>query len=81
MMKYFDSHHFLTDQQHGFRRNHSCETQLIQTMHDLTFTHNNHSQIDAIIMDFSKAFDVVAHQRLLMALAVNSMDCRFPPEP
>ena len=65
MMKCFDSHHILTDQQHGFRRNHSCETQLIQTMHDLTFAHNNHAQIDAIIMDFSKAFDVVAHHRLL----------------
>ena len=69
MMKYFDSHHILTDQQHGFRRNHSCETQLIQTMHDLTLAHNNHTQIDAIIMDFSKAFDVVAHQRLLIKLS------------
>ena len=38
-------------------------------MHDLTFAHNNHTQIDAIIMDFSKAFDVVAHHRLLLKLS------------
>ena len=68
MMKHFDSHHILTDQQHGFRRNHSCETQLIQTMHDLTYAHNNHTQVDAITMDFLKVFDVVAHQRLLIKL-------------
>ena len=66
MMKYFDIHHILTDQQQGFRRNYSCETQLIHTMHDLTVAHNSHTQIDVIIMDFVKAFDVVAHQRLLI---------------
>ena len=32
--------------------------------------------IDAIIIDFSKAFDLVPHDRLLMKLAVSGVDSR-----
>ena len=35
LMKYLDSHHILSDQQHGFRKRRSCESQLITTVHDL----------------------------------------------
>ena len=35
LMKYLDSHHILSDQQHGFRKRRSCESQLITTFHDL----------------------------------------------
>ncbi len=47
--------------QHGFRKNYSCETQLLSLFQDLA---SNPSQIDLIIMDFSKAFDKVPHRRL-----------------
>ena len=33
-------------------------------------------RIDAIIIDFSKAFDLVAHVRLLTKLAVSGVDTR-----
>ena len=51
--------------QHAFRKSRSCDTQLITTLHDLDFNHNNHQITDIAILDFSKAFDVVPHQRLL----------------
>ncbi|MES9883148.1 MAG: reverse transcriptase domain-containing protein [Sedimenticola sp.] len=49
-------------------RNGSCETQLISTIHDLATGLNNKHQIDAILLDFSKAFDKVPHQRLAAKL-------------
>ena len=60
-----DSNQILHALQHGFRRNHSCETQLLSLFQDLA---NNPSQTDLLIMDFSKAFDKVPHRRLLYKL-------------
>ena len=54
IMKHFNAHNILTSQQHGFRAAHSCETQLIQTIHDFATSRNNLTQTDVIIMDFSK---------------------------
>ena len=67
-MDHLDQHSILSDKQHGFRSKHSTETQLILTTHDLSKSLNNKSQIDMIIMDFSKAFDTVPHNRLLNKL-------------
>ena len=58
----------LTDCQHGFRKRRSCETQLIMTVDDLARGLNEKEQVDAILLDFSKAFDKVPHQRLLLKL-------------
>lgn len=68
IMKHFSKHTILTDKQHGFRQKHSCETQLILTMQDLTSSLDNKSQVDMVILDFSKAFDVVPHNLLLSKL-------------
>ena len=35
IMKHLDTHQILTDQQHGFRKKRSCESQLILTVQDL----------------------------------------------
>ena len=67
-MNHFDSHSILSDKQHGFRSKHSCESQLIMTVNDLALSLDNRSQTDMIIMDFSKAFDSVPHNRLLLKL-------------
>ena len=68
IMNHFDYHSVLTDRQHGFRSKHSTESQLIITTHDLAQSLNNKLQVDMIIMDFSKAFDTVPHNRLLNKL-------------
>ena len=64
LMKYLDSHHILSDQQHGFRKRRSCESQLITTVHDLARGLDKRQQIEAVLLDFSKAFDKVAHRCL-----------------
>ena len=68
IMSHLEDHDFITDKQHGFRRGRSCETQLALTIDDLTRILNVKGQADVIIMDFSKAFDTVPHERLLAKL-------------
>lgn len=62
---HFDKHHILNDFQHGFRRFHSCETQLIGFINDIAKEMQNGGQSDVIVMDFSKAFDKVPHKELV----------------
>jgi len=68
IITHLDQHNILSDQQHGFRKTRSCESQLILTIDDLAKGIDNSSQIDAILLDFSKAFDKVSHTRLLSKL-------------
>ncbi|XP_072030407.1 uncharacterized protein [Amphiura filiformis] len=65
---YLDDNNILSTSQHGFRKKHSCETQLLGTVEDLTRSLDNREQMDCLILDFSKAFDAVPHQRLLYKL-------------
>ena len=68
-MAHLDRNNLLFQNQHGFRSRVSCETQLIQFTQDLYDTLNKQGgQADVIVMDFSKAFDKVDHQRLLLKL-------------
>ncbi|KAL8613876.1 hypothetical protein ACOMHN_032866 [Nucella lapillus] len=67
-MDFFDRHQVLTDSQHGFRQRRSCETQLIITNHDIAKRLSKGAQVDVVLLDFSKAFDKVPHQRLLRKL-------------
>ena len=47
----------------------SCETQLIEATYDWTnILNKGKGQIDVILLDLSKAFDVVPHHHLLMKL-------------
>ncbi len=67
-MRHLDRHNILNDSQHGFRRNRSCETQLITTVHQIAHQLSQGSQVDVVLLDFSKAFDKVFHARLLRKL-------------
>ena len=64
-MTHLDSNNLITPLQHGFRKGRNCETQLITTTRDFAQTLNNKGQTDAILLDFSKAFDKVDHKILL----------------
>ena len=60
-----ERHSILNDCQHGFRAQRSCETQILTLYHELAASLDKKIQTDMIILDFSKAFDRVSHQRLL----------------
>lgn len=66
MAKHLSSHNILINHQHGFRETFSCETQLISAIHDWAKDINFRSQIDVLLLNFSKVFDTVPHERLLI---------------
>jgi len=65
IMKHLQSYNILSEVQYGFRPSHSCEAQLLLTTNDLVKAIDNKLQTDMAILDFSKAFDKVAHTRLV----------------
>ena len=65
---FFEKQNFLTPVQHGFRSKHSCESQLLITTDEFIQNFEGKTQTDVVVLDFSKAFDVVPHQRLLHKL-------------
>ena len=70
IMNHLEKHRILTDHQHGFRSKKSTETQLLCFAQDIYNNMRKNQQTDVIVMDFAKAFDKVAHNRLLKKLDV-----------
>ena len=68
MLRHFDDKKIISDKQHGFRKGHSCETQLITIVNDLLASADVRNRMDIAILDFSKAFDMVSHRRLMSKL-------------
>jgi len=64
------------DGQHGFRTGYSCESQIITIFQDISDALDEETRLDAIIIDFSKAFDLVPHDRLLKKIAASGVDSR-----
>jgi hypothetical protein len=62
------------DGQHGFRLGYSCKSHVITVRQDMADSLDNRDSIDATIIDFSKAFDLVPHGRLLMKIANSGVD-------
>ena len=68
IINFLEKHNVLDDAQHGFRKKRSCISQLIITLNDFANCLKKKEQIDAVLLDFSKAFDKVDHQGLLLKL-------------
>ena len=80
MYDHLDLHHVFTDAQHGFRKRRSTETQLLLTTNDFMSGLEKNVQTDAILLDFSKAFDKVPHHLLIHKLdhyGINSPALRW----
>ena len=68
LLNHLEQNHILTNLNHGFRTGYSCETQLVTTLNDFLQEHDKGHQVDVAILDFSKAFDTVPHDKLLHKL-------------
>ena len=68
LMDFIVSHQIISCEQHGFQKQCSCLTQLLECLHDWTRAYDEKTGVDAIYLDFSKAFDSVPHKRLLYKL-------------
>ena len=59
-----DEHKLLSDRQHAFRKNRSCETQLFTVINDWAKSLDAGCQVDTFISDFEKAFGTPPHELL-----------------
>ena len=58
--KLFHSAHY------GFRNKHSATSNLLELLNDLTCYIKNGHSVDLITIDFSKAFDSISHNKLIL---------------
>ena len=64
MWKHLNANDVILNHQHGFKTELSCQTQLVEAVHDWASSVNNNKQTDIPLLDFSKAFDTVPHKNL-----------------
>ena len=68
VLEHLMKHDLLADPQHGFVPGRDCMSQLLLCLDEWTQMIENNQAFDVIYTDFAKAFDSVAHQRLLVKL-------------
>ena len=68
MLKHLEKHKLSTQHQHGFTNGKSCLTNLLETLEEWTEAVDEGFCVDAIYLDFQKAFDTVPFKRLMCKL-------------
>uniref|UniRef100_A0A670IXP3 Reverse transcriptase domain-containing protein n=1 Tax=Podarcis muralis TaxID=64176 RepID=A0A670IXP3_PODMU len=64
----------ITNSQHGFLKNKSCQTNLISFFDRITSLVDEGNAVDVVYLDFSKAFDKVPHDILVKKLVKCGLD-------
>jgi len=64
-MKHLLQHKLISHHEHGFLSRKSTSTQLLECCADWNVAMNTHNNIDAVYLDFSRAFDSVVHSKLI----------------
>ena len=68
IMAYLMLHNLITEQQHGFVRGRSCQTNILLCLERWTEINDNGNSVDVAYFDYAKAFDKVSHRLLLIKL-------------
>lgn len=68
LVEFLEGNGLIRDSQHGFRGGRSCLTNLLEFVEEVSLRVDRGEQVDVIFLDFSKAFDKVPHERLLVKL-------------
>ena len=80
VMSHLETNEILAPQQHGFRKRHSCETQLLELTEEINSNLDSGLQTDVVVLDFAKAFDKVNHSLLVHKLqhyGIKGNTCRW----
>ena len=69
ILDYLLSHNLITKHQHGFIKQHSTTTNLMESLHDWSVSLSNHRSTDVAYIDFQRAFDSISHPKLIHKLS------------
>jgi hypothetical protein len=72
----WDMNEWIYEGQHGFGPGYSCESQIVTVCQDIADYLDEGARIGAIIIDFSKAFELFLCGRLLTRIAASDVDFR-----
>ena len=72
--EHLEKHSLIHDSQHGFTKGRSCLTNLLSFYNKVFEAVDRDENYDVIYLDFSKAFDKVPHQRLLLKLQAHGVE-------
>ena len=76
LMAHLDRNKLINKSQHGFMKNRSCTTNLLEFLEVITEAADSGKSIDVIYLDFAKAFDKVPTERLLKKLKAHGVEGR-----
>ena len=65
IVNFWTDHQVFIGEQFGFMKKRSCPSQLLDTFRSWAKARNDSHKVDVILLEFTKAFDSVPHQRLL----------------
>ena len=68
LVKHLTLHNILFDSQYGFRAGHSCEYALLEAQHHILQALERKKIAALLLLDYSKAFDMVSSEILLRKL-------------
>ena len=77
LVGYLETNHLLSDTHHGYRRRHSTETAL-HVVTDRVLQAMDSGEVSILVLlDLSKCFDVVPHEKLLQKLTLYGVDSQW----
>jgi hypothetical protein len=65
LLNYLRDNNVITKHQHGFMCRRSTLTNLLESVNDWTLSLENKTTASVVYIDFTKAFDLVSHTKLL----------------
>merc|ERR1711970_630959 len=71
---YLTTHNLISQQQHGFIRGRSCQTNILLCLERWTDYLDSGKNVDIAYFDYSKAFEKVSHRLLLIKLRGYGID-------
>ena len=77
LVTYLEGKGLICETQHGFRKNRSCLTNLLDFFEAVAGEVDRGEPVDVLYFDFRKAFDRVPHQRLLLKMKALGIEGRI----
>ena len=68
LLTFLNNHNLISKHQHGFLKQHSTCTNLLESLNDWTISLANHKSVAVAYIDFTRAFDSISYSKLFIKL-------------